>query len=162
MSSNIYRLDDFDIRFTDAYVNLRPGIFFRLLPPAGVIVAVLQLVTGMALLAIAAGMIAGAGVDTASVAPLLVVALIAVNVALALDSGRGWGLVLASLQLLALGSAGYMLSVAGVSLAGVLVAHGTFVMLQLVDLPAFRHAPLRVWLGAELGLLLLTAVWSQR
>lgn len=159
MSSNLYRLENFDIRFTDVGVDLHLRRFFRLLPPAGVILGSLQLVTGIILLLVSAALIAGAGVAMGTLMPVMVVALMAANVAVALDSGRLWAMAMAGLQLAVLAPAGYLLATAALTLPVLLAAHLVFVLLQLADRTSFRHAPVRVWLGAELGLLVMLALW---
>lgn len=159
MNTNVYRLDQFDIRFTDARVTLGPQLFFRLLPPAHVILGALQLLTGVAMLGVSAGLIIEAGVELAVVVPVLTLALVLAHLAVALDSGLVWGLLVAGAQWLVLAPAGYLMATNRIGLAGVLLVHLVAVLMQLVDLRAFRQMPVRVWLGAELGLLFLLALW---
>lgn len=157
MNTNAFHYDflepnSFDIRDTDVQFSMGSVKLFSL-PPTSAMLMPLQVIAGALMLLFSAALMgSGEGVGV-NVVPLLLVALSAVTFGLALDVGRVWWLVVAAVQLAILAFAGYLLA-GSIASASVLVGlHVLLTATLLVDYGALNHAPIRVWLGAEVALL---------
>lgn len=159
MNTNVFyyeRLDaqGFGIRDTEVKFSMGSLKLFTL-PPADVVLMPLQVLAGAVMLMLSAVLMSSVeGVDI-NVVPLLLVAMAAVGFALALDVGRAWWLLVASAQLVSLAFVGYMLAAGAVTVIALFSVHGMLVMALLADYRALAYAPIRVWLGAEIGLLMV-------
>lgn len=146
-----------DIRDTDVQFSMGSLKLFSL-PPASAMLMPLQVIAGALMLLFSAALMGSVESVGVNVVPLLLVALSAVTFGLALDVGRVWWLLVAAAQLTILAFAGYLLAGSIASISALVGLHVLLTATLLVDYGALTHAPIRVWLGAEVALLVLLII----
>jgi hypothetical protein len=145
-----------DIRETEVRISLEPLSFLRWLPLAGALSTLLQVIAGALMLLLFAEQLALAGIGSTTLLPMMLVALVGVTFVLALDVNRSWWLLLTAMQLALLAPAGYWLAGQTMSVSHLVFWHALLTLALMLDYRALRQWPVRVWMGAEIGLLVLT------
>lgn len=155
-ASNGADLRGADIRETEVQISLEPLLFLRWLPLAGALLPALQIIAGALMLLLLVEQMALVGIGATTLLPMVLVALAGVTFALALDVNRSWWLLLSAMQLALLAPAGYWIAGQTMSVTYLVFLNALSTLALLLDYSALRQWPVRVWLGAEIGLLVLT------
>ncbi|MDF1782404.1 MAG: hypothetical protein P1U67_14015 [Alcanivoracaceae bacterium] len=143
-----------DVRETDVTFSLSPSMLFGQLPSLETFRKPLQFLSGVLMAVLADHLVASLGGDEPNVVPMLLAGFAAVTFAVALDVNRTWWLGVAAMQLALLLPAGYLLSSGAFTVADLIGLHIALITVLLLDYRALNFSVTRVWLGAEIGLLL--------